>query len=155
MIIQIFDDNTYLIKIPNNTIDVYNKENLAKITEKIYKKITKKYQLNNLIILEFYLNKNYGTIIKWNHDEHIFDFDDEIEVKMTIHTDAPFLYQIDYFDIKKFHLEKENIYYYRNNFYLEIKNNISKKKYYTLLELSNLTYENSYHIIHEGIKLKI
>lgn len=148
-------DSNYLIKLLDNNIDIYNREDLEKITEKIYKKIIKKNKLNNLILLEFYVDKLYGTIIILKDYKKLITFNDEIEIKITIHNDTSFLYKIDYFDIKKYNLEKENIYYYENNFYLEIKGNLSKRKYFNILELSEIIYENSYEIIDKGIKINI
>ncbi len=155
MIIELLENNNYLIKMPSINIDVYDREELAKITEKIYKKIIKKKKLNNLIILDFYINKNYGTIIILKNYAKFLNISDEIEVKITIHTDTPFLYKMDYFDIKNNNLEKENIYYYKNNFYLEIKDNISQDKYLNILELSDLVCDESYYIINHGIKIKV
>lgn len=148
-------DSDYLIKLLDNNIDIYNREDLEEITKKIYKKIIKKNKLNNLILLEFYVDKLYGIIIILKDYKKLITFNDEIEIKITIHTDTPFLYKIDYLDIKKYKLEKENIYYYENNFYLQIKSDLSKRKYFNILELSEIIYENSYEIINKGIKINI
>ena len=71
--------------------------------------------------------------------------------KITIHTNNPFLYKLDYFDIIKD--KKDKIYYYDNNFYLKINNKIKKRKYLDLLEKSEIIYQNTYQIINEGIKI--
>ena len=150
---KIEDKNSYLIKILNNKVDIYNTQELEKITKKIFNIIIKKNKLKNLIILEIYPNNIYGTIILLKDYHKLITINDEIEVKISIHTDTPFLYKIDYFNINK--LTKENIYYYQNNFYLEIKEPINKKEYLNLLEMSEIIYETSDEIINNGIKINI
>ena len=144
-------DNTYLIKIFDSKINIYNKEELEEITKKIIKKTNNIYKLNNSIHLEFFINNNYGIIIKLKDYKHPFTINNDKTVKVTIHTDTPFLYQIDYFNIKK--SSNQNIYYYKNKFYLEINNNITIKDYYKLLESSDVIYENTSDIIDKAIKI--
>ena len=146
-------DNSYIIKLLDNKINVYDTNQLEEITTKIIKKINYNYKLNNYIHLEFYLNDNYGTIIKLKDYNKAFIISDDKTVKITIHTESPFLYQIDYFDIDKNKLIKQNIYYYKNKFYLEINSNINKKDYLNLLELSEVIYEDTFDIIDKGIKI--
>lgn len=151
MIINKIDDY-YIIKLPNTNIDVYDPTELEKITQKVIQKLDKKHKLGNCINLEFYINNNYGTIIKLTDYQLTFVINNDKTVKITIHTDMPFLYQIDYFDI----LKKEqinSIYYYHKQFYVELKENIDKRDYLNLLELSEIIYENSFDIIDKGIKI--
>ena len=100
-----------------------------------------------------YQDINYGTIIKVKNDKTIYYKKDEIEIKIIIHTDTPLLYKIDYFDIKKDY--KNKIYYYKNNFYLELENKINKDKYLKLLEVSEVIYEDTHQIINNGLKIKV
>jgi len=148
-------NNTYLIKILDNKIDIYSPNEPEKITTKILKKINKNNKLKKLIILEIYLNEHYGTIIKLNDYNKLINLNNEIEVKINIHTDNPFLYKTDYFNINKKILNKVNIYYYKNNFYLEIKNKIKKEEYLNILEKAEIIYENSEKIINNSIKINI
>ena len=119
IITKLFKD-TYQIKIPNQIIDIYNQVKVKELTKEIIKKINKKNKLYGLTYLEIYQDINYGTIIKVKNDKTIYYKKDEIEIKIIIHTDTPLLYKIDYFDIKKDY--KNKIYYYKNNFYLELEN---------------------------------
>ena len=146
-------DNTYIIKLLNTKINVYNQTELENITKKLIKKISNNYKLNNYIHLEFYLNDNYGTIIKLKDHKSSFIINNDKTVKITIHTDSPFLYQIDYFDIQKNNIDYSKIYYYKNKFYLETNNNINTKDYYKLLELSKVIYEDTFDIIDKAIKI--
>lgn len=146
-------DNCYIIKLFKQEIDIYNPNELEYITKKIIKKITLHNNLKNTIYLEFYLNKNYGTIIKLTDYNSPFSKQKEKIVKITIHTDTPFLYQTDYFNIKENNLSDKNVYYYKNKFYIEIINEITTKDYYQLLEQSDIIYEDTYLILDKGIKI--
>lgn len=152
---QINNTNNYIIKIIKNNIDIYNHNVLEEITNKIINKIKKQNKLEKLIILEFYPIKKYGTLIILKNIKTILKTENEIEVKIIIHTDYPILYKIDYNIIKECNIDYKNIYYYKNNFYLQIKNTISKKDYLYLLELSELTYQNTLNIINYGLKIKL
>lgn len=152
---QINNTNDYIIKIIKNNIDIYNHNVLEETTNKIINKIKKQNKLEKLIILEFYPIKKYGTLIILKNIKTILKTENETEVKIIIHTDYPILYKIDYNIIKEFNIDHKNIYYYKNNFYLQIKNTISKKDYLYLLELSELTYQNTLSIINYGLKIKL
>lgn len=152
MIINKIDNTNYIIKIINTTLDIYNPNTLEKITNKIIKKINNK--LEKLILLQFYQIKNYGIIILLKSIKNS-QTNNKTEVKITIHTNYPILYKIDYNLIKENNLSKNNIYYYKDNFYLEIKNTISQKDYLYLLELSEITYKNTLNILNYGLKIKL
>lgn len=152
IITKLFKD-TYQIKMPNQIIDIYNQVKVKELTKEIIKKINKKNKLYGLTYLEIYQDINYGTIIKVKNDKTIYYKKDEIEIKIIIHTDTPLLYKIDYFDIKKGY--KNKIYYYKNNFYLELENKINKDKYLKLLEVSEVIYEDTHQIINNGLKIKV
>lgn len=152
IITKLFKD-TYQIKMPNQIIDIYNQVKVKELTKEIIKKINKKNKLYGLTYLEIYQDINYGTIIKIKNDKTIYYKKDEIEIKIIIHTDTPLLYKIDYFDIKKDY--KNKIYYYKNNFYLELENKINKDKYLRLLEVSEVIYEDTHQIINNGLKIKV
>lgn len=152
IITKLFKD-TYQIKMPNQIIDIYNQVKVQELTKEIIKKINKKNKLYGLTYLEIYQDINYGTIIQVKNDKNIYYKKDEIEVKIIIHTDTQLLYKIDYFDIKKDY--KNKIYYYKNNFYLELENKINKDKYLKLLEVSEVIYEDTHQIINNGLKIKV
>ena len=141
--------------VVNEQIGKLNEKLLEEITNKIINKIKKQNKLEKLIILEFYPIKKYGTLIILKNIKTILKTENEIEVKIIINTDYPILYKIDYNIIKECNIDYKNIYYYKNNFYLQIKNTISEKDYLYLLELSELTYQNTLNIINYGLKIKL
>lgn len=147
------ETNAYQIKIIGQTIDIYNPTELEKITKKIFQKIGWKNKINNIVFLDFYIDNQYGIIILIDSYHSYFNFKDEIEVKITIHNDIPFLYQVDYFTPNEINLKNYNIYYYNNKYYLELKNKINTKDYLNLLESSQPIYKDTSEIIDKGIKL--
>ena len=153
MIISQISKDNYQIKLPSKIINIYDHTEIQNITKKVIKKINKHSKLYGLAILEIYQDINYGTIIEIKNIKKIFSSKDELEIKITIHTDTPFLYKIDYFDITK--NNKDNIYYYQNNFYLELNKPINKRKYLDILEKSEILYNDTYKIINDGLKLKV
>lgn len=146
-------DNIYIVKILNTNINLYSKEELEQIAKQIIFKINKNYKFQNTIHLEFYQNKNYGTIIKITDYNTSFIDNKEKTVKITIHTETHFLYKLDYFSIKHKNTIKHNIYYYKKNFYLEIENDIPLKDYLNILESSEVIYEDTDLIIDKAIKI--
>lgn len=152
MIIKTINKNTYQIKLPNKLIDIYNPLELQETIKTILKKLNKKNKIYGLIYIEIYQDINYGTIIQIEKEKTKYQ-NKEVEAKIIIHTETPFLYKLDYFNIKN--NNKEKIYYYKNNFYLELKNKIKKSKYLQLLEVSEVIYEDTYQIINNGLKIKV
>ena len=146
-------DNYYVIKLPNSKIDIYNQNNLGELTKSIIHKISKNYKLNNSIHLDFYINNNYGIIVKLKDYKSPFIIRNEKTVKISIHTDSIFLYKIDYFDINKENIKSKNTYYYKNKFYIETDDDIDTFDYIKLLELSEVIFDDIPDIIDKGIKI--
>ncbi len=153
MIISQISKDNYQIKLPSKIINIYDHTEIQNITKRVIKRISKHNKLYGLAILEIYQDINYGTIIEIKNIKKIFSSKDELEIKITIHTDTPFLYKIDYFDINQ--NNKNNIYYYQNNFYLELNKPINKRKYLDILEKSEILYNDTYKVINEGLKIKV
>lgn len=153
MIISQISKDNYQIKLPSKIINIYDHTEIQNITKRVIKRISKHNKLYGLAILEIYQDINYGTIIEIKNIKKTFLPKDELEIKITIHTDTQFLYKIDYFDITK--NNKDNIYYYKNNFYLELNKPINKRKYLDILEKSEIIYNDTYKVINEGLKIKV
>lgn len=153
MIISQISKDNYQIKLPSKIINIYDPIEIQNITKKVIKRINKHSKLYGIAILEIYQDINYGTIIEIKNIKKTFLPKDELEIKITIHTDTPFLYKMDYFDITK--NNKDNIYYYQNNFYLELNKPMNKRKYLDILEKSEIIYNDTYKVINEGLKIKV
>lgn len=146
-------DNYYIIKLPNSKINIYDQSKIEELTKKIILKINRNYKLNNYIHLKFYINNHYGIIIKLKDYKSPFIIKNDKTVKITIHTDSIFLYQVDYIDIKKREIKNKNTYYYKNKFYVEVNKEIDTNEYIKLLELSEIIFEDTLDIIDKGIKI--
>ena len=149
IIIRRSEKNIYEIKVLDY-INIHNINTLKKLIKNIINKIKKKYYLRKEIVLDIYPSK-YETIIILKDYNKYLSLNNNTEIKINIHTNTTFLYQINYNDIPK---SKGNIYYYKKKFYLKIKN-ITKKEYLKLSEYSNLIYQDTDTIIDNAIKIKL
>ena len=146
IIIKKENNNTYQIKIYEE-ININNINKLKDIIKEIIKKIKKKYFLRKEIVLDIYPS-NYETIIELKDYNKLINITNFTELKINIHTDTIFLYEIDY--PTKY---KGTIYYYKNKYYLKI-NNISEKEYLYLSEYSKLLYKDNDKILDNGLIIK-
>lgn len=154
MIINTTYDNYIVIKLNQINIDIFNITEVEDFTKEIITKVLKKFKLRGLIKIDIFIDKLNNMIITIKSNK--YKRNSFIEAKLTFHLDHTFLYLIDYFDIKKMtNITKQNIYYYNNNFYLELISNISNKDYLLLSELGNIIIEDTKKIIKNGIKIKI
>lgn len=147
IIIKKENNNTYQIKIYEE-INIKNINILKEISKEIINKIKKKYSLKKEIVIDIYPSI-YETIIELKDYNRLIDISNLTEIKINIHTDTIFLYEIDY--PTKY---KGIVYYYKNKYYLKI-NTISKKEYLYLSEHSKLLYKDNDKIIDNGLKIKI
>ena len=126
-------------------IYIYNKQLLKKeikdLVEYILDILDKyySYEIYDSYYIKIYINKYYGVILEL--------YKDDIDKKITLRIikDALFLYKID----DPINYLKEDIYYYNNEFYLNI-----KKENINILENTNLIYGDIvYKILGSGIKI--
>ena len=151
ILIKKLEKNAYEIRILEH-INVYNISTLEELTKKIIIKIKRKYSLHKEIVIDIYPNQYETIIILKDYHKYLF-LNNYTEVKINIHTDTTFLYQINYYDIKK-DKYKANIYYYSNNFYLKLKE-ITKEEYLKLSEYAKLIYQNTDKILDNAIRIKL
>ena len=126
-------------------IYIYNKQLLKKeikdLVEYILDILDKyySYEIYDSYYIKIYINKYYGVILEL--------YKDDIDKKITLRIikDALFLYKID----DPINYLNEDIYYYNNEFYLNI-----KKENINILENTNLIYGDIvYKILGSGIKI--
>ena len=135
-----------------NNIDLNN--NYEDEFKNIFLKLKKYYNINiygfyNVIV---YINNYYGTILKVEKDRDLDLFYKQIDMHIIIEKDYTFLYKVkDYFFIKN--ITNFNIYYYNNEFYLEIIKPLKNKEMNNLIENSIIIFENIDIIKNKGKKI--
>lgn len=153
---KIIVNNDDIILFFNRLNNINFKDNYEEEFKKIFIKLKNVYNINviGFYNVYVYVDKYYGYIIKMIKDDDITSYYKQIDMHVVIEN-IDFLYKIkDIFFIKN--LNKYNIYYYNNNFYLEINKKLSNKEYYTLIENSEIIYEDIIDIIkNKGIKINI
>ena len=153
MIIKKINNNSFIINDINIIKDIYNKEEIKNLISTIIKKLKKKYKLNNLFIFTFYIDEYNNNIIKIINKENYTKY---IDIKIKFFINNIILYKIDYFKINKLKINNKNIYYYKDNFYIEIKENLNIKQKLFLEENTTYYYkEDALNIINKGLRIKI
>lgn len=152
-------ENNFIAKISNDVvenIDIFDMEEVEEFIKNLFTTILKRQKIKGEVELNIYIDNNYGMIVDIKNEED-FVFDDEVDIKIIFHLNNAFLYEIDYFDIvENTNIKNANIYFYNNNFYLELIDDIDKKDYIKLLEASNIIWDNEgFKIVNKGVKLTI
>jgi len=136
-------------------IDIFDYDDVKSFIYKMLKKHITKYNLKGLLFLDIYIDNYYGMIIDIKKKDNFLQ-KEYVEVKITFHLNNIFLYKVDYFDvIENTNIKHQKIYYYKDNYYLEIINEVSDNDYLKLIEISNINYNNNEEIIKKGTQLFI
>lgn len=139
----------------NNLIFYLNKDYLNKINFNINDNVEQEFKnlfikLKSIYKLDLsgyyevivYINDIYGIIIEMekDDDEYIKIFGDTLDMKITFKFDCEIFYKIENIDFINF--KNYNLYYYNNELYLSLKNNlkIPYKDYLYLIENSSILY---------------
>lgn len=112
MIIQKLDDY-YIVKVFKEKLDDFNpfdKSCIEKLFQKILKKLLKNYSIHGLIDADIYFDRLYGMIIELRE---VYDYFDDIDLKIHFHLDSVFLVEIEYDYFNKMN----DVYYYKGKYY--------------------------------------
>ena len=112
MIIQKLDDY-YIVKIFKEKLEDFNpfdKSCIEQLFQKMLKKILKNYSIHGLIDADIYFDKLYGMIIELRE---VYDYFDDIDLKIHFHLDSVFLVEIEYDYFNKMN----DVYYYKGKYY--------------------------------------
>lgn len=112
MIIQKLDDY-YIVKIFKEKLGDFNpfdKSCIEQLFQKILKKLLKNYSIHGLIDADIYFDKLYGMIIELRE---VYDYFDDIDLKIHFHLDSVFLVEIEYDYFNKI----TDVYYYKGKYY--------------------------------------
>lgn len=157
MIYKVIDNDFYIIKIHNidDNFDIYDHKNIELFIKKIFNNFLKKKNIFGKIFFNIFLDRLYGMIIEIKKVNEL-KIKNIIDVNIKFNLNISFLYEIDYFYLLDNKIINQNVYYYKDKFYLELINDIDKIKYIKLLDNSNIIYDNKINeIIDKGIKLVI
>ena len=140
MIIQKKDD-CFLIKIYKEQLgdfDVFDRENITDLFQKILIKLLDKYDIKGLLDVDVFVDLVYGMIIEIRE---IYSYHDEVDMQIHFHLDSVFLNEIIFSD----EMDIRNVYYYQGKFY----------KTYDGTDDSQILYQDleCEEIIDKGIKL--
>lgn len=156
MICNVIDKDSYIIKVFNcDDFDIYDHDDIKEMVSNIFNKVLNKYNLFGEILFNIYVDNLYGLIIEVNKIDDLF-IKNAVDLKIKFNLNISFLYEVDYFYLIDNNITNQNIYYYKDKFYLEIINDIDKYDYLKLLDNSSIIYNNRINdIIDNGIKLSI
>lgn len=155
MVCNVLDKDNYIIKIYNNynCVDIYDHDNIENFIKDIFNKYLKKYNLCGRILFNVYIDNLYGMIIEVKKISDLI-IDKLIDIKIKFNLNISFLYEVDYFYLVDNNINNQNIYYYKNKFYLEIINDMNNCHYIKLLDNCIIIYDEKINeIIDNGIKL--
>lgn len=147
-----FKENKIIIFLYKTNIDfdINIKKEIEESLKKIILSIKKRYNLkiSGVYKVSIYENKKFGLIIELDHTEDFAFFPDVIDLKITIYNDSSFYLKFnDYFIINK----KNNIYFYDNNYYIDI-NMFEDKELLLLSEFYNISYGNDLERVRNNMK---
>ena len=156
MISNVIDKDSFIIKVFNcDNFDIYDHEDIKEMVSSVFNKVLNKYNLCGEILFNIYVDKLYGLIIEVNKIDDLL-VKDVIDLKIKFNLNISFLYEVDYFYLVDNNIDNQNIYYYKDKFYLEIINDMDKNDYLKLLDNSSIIYDDKINdVIDNGIMLNI
>lgn len=135
--LTIYLNNAYL---KNIKFDLQN--NVEQQFKRLFIKVKNIYNIEMCGYYEVtvYLNDIYGMIIEIEKDtdDYVKLFGDTVDMKITFKFDSSIYYKLS--EYKEFDIDNYNIYYYDNNFYLEVLDNNNYTEYLKLIENSTIIY---------------
>ena len=130
-------DDLTIYLLENNFDNIEIKEYVKRVVLEVKERI-KRY-ISGYYDVYVYLNKKYGIIIELIKESDFDFFKDFVELDIHIKENSKMYFKFkDYFLI----LNKSNIYYYDNNYYVDVRN-LNKKDFLKLTEFGEIIYGNS------------
>lgn len=134
------EGNLFIVKLYKEVIvgfDMYDKECVAELFKEILITLKNKYGIRGLCNIDVYTNDYYGMIIEI---DNLYQYSDEIDVKIRFHIDAYFMVEIQDIDMD----ELDCVYYYKKKYYAP----------YDGISDSTIVYKDYLDIINKGIRVK-
>ena len=151
----------FLNKIIVENIDLEDRENLEEYFKKIFLKLKKIYDItiSGYFVIDVYIDDNYGIIMELNKEEldYYEYFDNQIDMRIIIHDDVTFLYEIDDILLLDKKIRKNiSLYYYQNKYYIKINKILNFIALGYILENSNSIYiDENDNVINDFNLIKI
>lgn len=137
--------DSYVLKLPNVYLDIDTNNIVDYVKDIIFK-----YGFigaNGSMKVDIFNNINYGTIVSIDRDVFCNYC---LDTKIIVHIDSIFLYEIEYFDIKRIN-GYGSVYYYKGKYYIDIYSDLDN---IYLSEYGIVIYgDYVFDIINNGIKL--
>lgn len=133
-------------------LEIEDEKKVEEYFKDIFKSLINKYniEVKGSYTIYFYSDRNYGIILKIIKEEDFYYYDNQIDMNINF-IDNPFLYKINYSNISKDILKYSKLYMYKNEFYLQIKNQIDDIVLGKIIEISDIIFEDeSLKIISKG-----
>lgn len=130
----------YLNESEIKDLDFENKAKMKAYIETVFLKLkaTNYFKSGGYYQVTIFINKSFGLIMEVIKLKNKMS---EVELKIIIETNALFLYEIeDYFLINSIKLETINIFYYKQKYYLLLKEELTSFQYNFLSEHSRLVF---------------
>jgi len=145
MKLELFNLNNITVYLNNEYLKKINfdlKNNVEQQFKKLFIKIKNIYniEMSGYYEVIVYINDIYGMIIEIekDNDEYIKLFGDTVDMKITFKFDSSIFYKLD--EYKNFDINNYNLYYYNDNFYIELNDKINYINYLNLIENSDIIY---------------
>lgn len=157
------DDNKFDFYLPREImkkIDFDNKNTLENYFQDFFLRLKDVYKFDvyGFYEINIYIDNLYGSVISIKKEEiDYYDyFNSNIDMRISKPQKTSFLYKVnDLCFIPKKILKKMRVYYYANNYYLNL-NNVSNREVIKILEFSEIIYdEEKEKIIKFGNLLKM
>lgn len=163
MKLELYDKNhfsVFLNKYYVEDIDFKKKEGIEVYLKNIISnlKIYHHVKMSGYYDVNIYVNNLYGIIMELVNldDEYLKMFGKKIDMKITFNLDSDILFKLDdYFYKDELGNVKKEVYFYENNFYLKILDNIiSDALMMKIIENTDIVYgDKVYEILDKGKKL--
>jgi hypothetical protein len=160
MKLELYDKNhfsVFLNKYYIEDIDFNKREGIELYLKNIISnlKLHHHIKMSGYYDVNIYVNNLYGIIMELINldDEHLKVFGKKIDMKITFNLDSDILFKLnDYFYKDNLDGIKKEIYFYENNFYLNILNNsISDTLMMKIIENTEIIYgDKVYEILKQG-----
>ena len=159
--IVILDEDSFFIYLNQDYISEINfeeKYELEAYFKVLFSKLKTYYdiEMQGYYHIKCYTDSYYGMILYvQKEDIEYFDcLDNQVDMRMILEEEQCFLYQIfDYFSFPLFLKKKGDIYQYQKGFYYKLNENLDSISFGTLLEYTEIVFENTLSILKYGKKV--